>query len=99
MCKAVSKTFMLRRQGLSTKEVSKVQQDYLASRETEAMEIDLGMSTALSKGLWLIGTDPDKGRKGSASLPWESGACSCSQDSLQLLCSCCLRDWTHENPT
>jgi hypothetical protein len=41
---------MLRRQGLSTKEVSKVQQGYLASRETEAMEIDLGMSTALSKG-------------------------------------------------
>jgi hypothetical protein len=50
LCKAVSKPFVLRRQGPSTKEMSKVQQGCLASRETEAMEIDLGMSTALSKG-------------------------------------------------
>jgi hypothetical protein len=42
---------VLRKQDLSTKEVSKVQQGCLASRETEAVEIDLGMSTALSKGL------------------------------------------------
>jgi hypothetical protein len=45
MCKAGSKTFVLRRQGPGTKEVSKVQQGCLASRE-----IDLGMSMALSKG-------------------------------------------------
>jgi hypothetical protein len=50
MCKAVSKTFVLRRQGPSAKEVSKAQQGCLASRETEAMEIDFAMSTALSKG-------------------------------------------------
>jgi hypothetical protein len=50
LCKAVSKPFVLRRQGPGTKEMSKVQQGCLASRETEAMEIDLGMSTALSKG-------------------------------------------------
>jgi hypothetical protein len=50
MCKAVSNTFVLRRQGPSTKEVSKAQQGCLASRETEAVEIDLSMSTALSKG-------------------------------------------------
>jgi hypothetical protein len=50
MCKVVSKTFVLRKQGPSTKEVSKVQRGCLASRETEAVEIDLGMSTALSKG-------------------------------------------------
>jgi hypothetical protein len=49
MCKAMSKTFVLRRQGPSTKEVSKIQQGCLASRETEAVEID-GMSTALSEG-------------------------------------------------
>jgi hypothetical protein len=47
MCEAVSKTFVLRRQGLGTKEVSKVQQGCIASKETEAVEIDLGMSTAL----------------------------------------------------
>jgi hypothetical protein len=46
----VSKTFELRRQGPGTKEVSKFQQGLLASRETEAVEIDLGMSMALSKG-------------------------------------------------
>jgi hypothetical protein len=34
-----------------TKEVSKVQQGCFASRETEAVEIDLAMSTALSKDL------------------------------------------------
>jgi hypothetical protein len=50
MCKAVSKTFVLRRQGHGTKEVSKFWQGCLASRETETVEIDLGMSTALSKG-------------------------------------------------
>jgi hypothetical protein len=50
MCKAVSNTFVLRRQGPGTKEVSKVQQGFLASRETEAVEIDFGMSTDVSKG-------------------------------------------------
>jgi hypothetical protein len=46
----MSKTFVLRRQGSSTKEVSEIQQVCLASRETEAVELDLGMSTALSMG-------------------------------------------------
>jgi hypothetical protein len=40
---------VLRRQGLSRKEVNKVQQGCLASRESEAVEIDLDISTALSK--------------------------------------------------
>jgi hypothetical protein len=47
----LSKSFVLRRQGPGTKEVSKVQQGCLASRETEAVETDHGMSKALSKGL------------------------------------------------
>jgi hypothetical protein len=46
----VSKTFVLRMQSPGTKEVSKVQQGCLASRETEAVETDLGMNMALSKG-------------------------------------------------
>jgi hypothetical protein len=65
----VSKCFVLRRQGPSTKELSKVQQGCLASREAEAVEIDLGLSTPLSEGLLLLVTDPDKGRQGSARLP------------------------------
>jgi hypothetical protein len=52
------------------KEVSKVQQGCLARRETEAVEIDLGMSTALSKGLLADRHDPAKGKQGSARLPW-----------------------------
>jgi hypothetical protein len=44
MCKAVSKTFGLRRQGPGMKEVSKVQQCCLASKEAEAVDIYLGMS-------------------------------------------------------
>jgi hypothetical protein len=50
MSKAMSESFVLRRQSPGTKEVSKVQQGCLASRETEAVETDPGMSTALSKG-------------------------------------------------
>jgi hypothetical protein len=46
----VSKTFVLRRQIPGTNKVSKFQQGCLASKETEAVKIDLGMSTALSKG-------------------------------------------------
>jgi hypothetical protein len=69
MCKAMSKTFVLRRQDLGTKEVSKVQQGCLASRETEAVEIDLGISTALLRACWLIGMNPTKGNQGSARLP------------------------------
>jgi hypothetical protein len=41
---------VLRRPGPGTKEVRKVRQGWLVSRETEAVEIDLGMSMALSKG-------------------------------------------------
>jgi hypothetical protein len=51
MSKAISKSFVLRRQGPSTKEVDKVQQSCLARGENEAVEEGLGMSTALSKGL------------------------------------------------
>jgi hypothetical protein len=50
------------------KEVSKVQQDCLASRETEAVEIDLGMSTALSKSLLADMHGPSQGEEGSARL-------------------------------
>jgi hypothetical protein len=46
----MSKTFVLRRQGPGTKEVSKGQQGCLERGETEAVEIDLGMKTALSEG-------------------------------------------------
>jgi hypothetical protein len=72
----VSETFVLRRQGPGMKEVSKVQQGCPTSRETETVEIDLGMSTALSRASWLIGTDPAKGRQGSARPPCrENRAC------------------------
>jgi hypothetical protein len=37
--------------------------------ETEAEEIGLDMSMAMSKASWLIGMDPAKGRQGSARLP------------------------------
>jgi hypothetical protein len=56
MCKATSKTFVLRKQDPGTKEVSKVQQGCLESRETEAVKVDLA-------------TDPAKGRQGSERLP------------------------------
>jgi hypothetical protein len=69
MSKAMSRSFVLRRQGPSTKEVSKVQQGCLARGETEAVEIDLGMSTAMSRASWMIGPEPAKGRQGSARLP------------------------------
>jgi hypothetical protein len=69
MSKAVSKTFVLRRQGPGTKEVSKVQQVCLAREETDEEELDLDMSTALPRAPWLIGTDPAKGRLVSARLP------------------------------
>jgi hypothetical protein len=49
--------------------VSKFQQGYLASRETEAVEMNLGTSTALSKCLRLIGMNPAKERQGSARMP------------------------------
>jgi hypothetical protein len=48
--------------------VSKVQQGCLASKQTEAVEVALDMSTATSRASWLIGTDPAKGRQGSARL-------------------------------
>jgi hypothetical protein len=41
--------------------VSKVQQGCLASRETEAVEIDLGMSMALSKGIMADRHRPSQG--------------------------------------
>jgi hypothetical protein len=66
MSMAMSRSFVLRRQGPSMKEVSKVQQGCLARGETEAVEIDFDMSTALSRASWLIGMDPAKGRQGSA---------------------------------
>jgi hypothetical protein len=69
MSKAMSKFFVLRRKDPSTKEVSQVQQGCLARGETEAVEIDLDMSIALSWASWLTGTDPAKGRQGSARLP------------------------------
>jgi hypothetical protein len=65
----MSRSFLLRRQDPGTKEVSKVQQGCLARRETEAVEIDLDMSLALSRASWLIGTDPAKGTQSSARLP------------------------------
>jgi hypothetical protein len=37
--------------------------------ETEAVEEGLDMSTAMSRASWLIGTEPAKGRQGSAKLP------------------------------
>jgi hypothetical protein len=82
MCKAMSKTFVLRRQGPGMKEVSKVQQGCLGNRETEAVEVDHGMSAALSRASWLIGTDPAKGRQGSARLPVRENGMLTSQDSL-----------------
>jgi hypothetical protein len=61
MSKAMSKFFVLRRKDPSTKEVSQVQQGCLARGETEAVEIDLDMSTAMSRASWLIGTGPSQG--------------------------------------
>jgi hypothetical protein len=49
MCKALSKIFVLRRQGPDTKEVSKIQQGCLSSRETEAVEIDLALAQLCQK--------------------------------------------------
>jgi hypothetical protein len=69
MHKALSKTFVLRRQGPGTKEVSKVQQGWMASRETEAVEIDLALAQLCQKATWLIGLNPAKGRQSSARLP------------------------------
>jgi hypothetical protein len=66
---AISMSFVLRRQGPGMKEVSKVQQGFLARGETKAVEIDLDMSMAMSRASWLIGTDPAKGRQGSARMP------------------------------
>jgi hypothetical protein len=57
---AISRSFVLRRQGLRLEEVSKVQQGCLARGETEAVEVDLDMSMALSRPSWLIGMDPAK---------------------------------------
>jgi hypothetical protein len=48
--------------------MSKVQQGCLAREETEAVEVDLDMSTAISRVSWLTGMDPAKGRQGSARL-------------------------------
>jgi hypothetical protein len=69
MSKAVSKSFVLRRQGPGTKEVSKVHQGCLASRETEAVETDLGMSTALSKGLLADRHRPSPGEARFSKVP------------------------------
>jgi hypothetical protein len=44
-----------------TKELSKVQQGCLVSRETEAVAIDLGMSMALSKGSLADKQGPSQG--------------------------------------
>jgi hypothetical protein len=51
------------------KKVTTVQQGCLAREETEAVEIDLDVSTVMSRASWLIGMDPAKGRQGSARLP------------------------------
>jgi hypothetical protein len=51
------------------KQVSKVQQGCLARGETEAVEIDIDMNTALSRASWLIGMDLAKGRQVSVRLP------------------------------
>jgi hypothetical protein len=59
--KVTSRSFVLRRQGPGMKEVSKVQHSCLARGETEAVEIDLDMSTAMSRASWLIGTGPSQG--------------------------------------
>jgi hypothetical protein len=66
----VSKTFVLRRQDLGAKEVRKVQQVCLARGETDAEELHLDISMALPRTPWLIGTDPAKGRQGSARMPY-----------------------------
>jgi hypothetical protein len=60
---------VLRRKDPSKKAVSKVQQGCLARGEAEAVEIDLDMSTALSRASWLIDMNPTKGRQDSARLP------------------------------
>jgi hypothetical protein len=52
---------VLRRQGPGTKGVRKFQQGWLVNRETEAVEIDLGMSTALTKGLLADRHGPSQG--------------------------------------
>jgi hypothetical protein len=82
--KAVQKTFVLRRQGPGTKEVSKVQQGCLASRETEAVEVTLDKNMALSKGPLADRHRPSQEEASSARLPCrENRACWHSQDSLQ----------------
>jgi hypothetical protein len=79
MSRAMSKSFVLRRQSPGAKETNKVHQDCLAIQETEAVEIDPGMSTALSKSLFVNRQGPSQGvkreRQGSARLPCrENGA-------------------------
>jgi hypothetical protein len=60
--------------------------------ETEAVEVGLDMSIAMSRASWLIGTDPAKGRQGSAlqekqdTLTW-SGQSVLNKNIPQLLCS------------
>jgi hypothetical protein len=43
MSKAISKSFVLRREGPSTKKVGKVQQGCLARGETEACKVMIGL--------------------------------------------------------
>jgi hypothetical protein len=57
----MSNVLCARRQGPSTKEVSKVQQGCLARGETEADQVGLGMSRALSRASWLTAWTQPRG--------------------------------------
>jgi hypothetical protein len=84
----MSRSFVLRRHGPSTNEVNKVQQSCLVRRETEAVEIDLDMSTAMSRASWLIGTDPANGRQVSAGLPCKKTKKKTGQaDLMRIVCT------------
>jgi hypothetical protein len=61
MSRAMLRSFVLRRQGPGAKKVSKVQQGCLARRKTEAVEVGLDISIALSKGLLADRHRPSQG--------------------------------------
>jgi hypothetical protein len=74
--------------------------------ETETVEEGLYMSTVMSRAFWLIGMDQPRGGKVQQgrlaekqdTLTW-SGWSIINNNMPQLLCSCHLCNWNHENLT